>query len=125
MVATVLAFTALGWWQWESAQAAERARTRPVDATPVELAALVGPGRPLGDAVGRTVVVSGRYDAEQQVLVPGRKLDGRTGAHVLIPLLIPNGAAVPVRRGWVAGPEDGATAVPPGTITVTGVLQPS
>ena len=58
--------------------------------------------------------------------MPGRSLDGRTGFWVLTPLVLPDGSAVPVVRGWTADPAGGASAgLPPGDVTVQGVLEPS
>lgn len=128
VVAVGVAFALLGWWQLGSYRAEGLA---PADGTaaevaPVALGSLVGPGQPLPrDAGGRAVTVTGRYDAAQQLFVPGRELDGREGAYVLTPLLTAEGAVVPVRRGWVVGVEDPGVHVPSGPVTATGVLLPS
>src|SRR5690606_31769992 len=74
-----------------------------------------------------------------QLLVEGRALDGRVGYLVLTPLRVTDdgtqgaswaelsGAPVlPVVRGWVATPEQGAALEPPaGVVRVTGYLQAS
>jgi cytochrome oxidase assembly protein ShyY1 len=126
LVVVVVAFAVLGRWQWDAAGLRESQQERPADPTPVELSSVAAPGQPLRpEALGRTVTVRGRYDAAQQLLVPGRELDGRAGAHVVTPLVTAGHAIVPVRRGWVSGPDDPGAAVTDGEVTVTGVLQPS
>jgi cytochrome oxidase assembly protein ShyY1 len=57
-----------------------------------------------GDDINRPVTVTGRWDVERQLLVPGRTLDGRDGYWVLTPVRPSGGGeAVPVVRGWKAG----------------------
>ncbi|MFI8824466.1 SURF1 family protein [Streptomyces sp. NPDC053431] len=71
---------------------------------------------------GRIARASGRFG--QQFLVPGRELDGRSGAYVLTLLKTDGGKALPVVRGWLpAGAK--APAPPSGEVTVTGALQAS
>jgi cytochrome oxidase assembly protein ShyY1 len=88
--------------------------------------------RPLGGMLpvdkstsGRRVTASGRYG--EQLLVPGRELDGRHGFYVLTLLRTDSGRALPVVRGWLPGPADAAKAPAPptGRVTVTGALQAS
>jgi cytochrome oxidase assembly protein ShyY1 len=76
---------------------------------------------------GRTVSVSGRYDAARQLLVPGRQLGNsdKVGFYVLTPLRL-NAGAVAVVRGWLPGDASHPGTVPPapsGQVTVTGILQ--
>lgn len=74
---------------------------------------------------GRRVTASGRYG--EQLLVPGRELDGRRGFYVLTLLRTGSGKALPVVRGWLPGAADTAKAPAPpaGEVTVTGALQAS
>ncbi|MEV6835821.1 SURF1 family protein [Streptomyces sp. NPDC051133] len=74
---------------------------------------------------GRRVTASGRYG--KQLLVPGRRLDDRTGFYVLTLLRTDSGRALPVVRGWLPGTADAAKAPAPpaGEVTVTGALQAS
>ena len=79
-------------------------------------------------AADRRVTAQGRWDAARQVLVPGRSLDGNEGFWVLTPLLLPDGSAAPVVRGWTAAAAGAAAdpaALPAGDVTVQGVLEPS
>ncbi|MEU7024587.1 SURF1 family protein [Streptomyces sp. NPDC048717] len=71
---------------------------------------------------GRIARADGRYG--EQFLVPGRDLDGRSGAYVLTLLKTDGGRALPVVRGWL---PDGAKAPAPpaGRVTVEGALQAS
>ncbi|MEE4492379.1 SURF1 family protein [Streptomyces sp. BE230] len=74
---------------------------------------------------GRPATASGRY--ADQFLVPGRKLDDRSGFYVLDMLRTDSGKALPVVRGWLPG-KAGHTqvpAAPTGRVTVTGDLQAS
>ncbi|KAB1143348.1 SURF1 family protein [Streptomyces luteolifulvus] len=88
--------------------------------------------RPLGDLLpvdkatsGKPVTATGRY--AQQLLVPDRDLDGRSGFYVLTLLRTDDGRALPVVRGWLPGEADPAKApaAPSGEVTVTGALQAS
>ncbi|MFI0810599.1 SURF1 family protein [Streptomyces echinatus] len=74
---------------------------------------------------GRRVTASGRYG--EQLLVPGRELDGKRGFYVLTLLRTDSGKALPVVRGWLPGTADAARApaAPAGEVTVTGALQAS
>jgi cytochrome oxidase assembly protein ShyY1 len=91
------------------------------DAIALERVSTAG-AAPVPGSVGRLVRVGGRYDADRQVLVGGRRLEGRAGYLVLTPLVTADGSAVLVERGWVPAAGVGATAVPAGPVTVTGRL---
>ena len=119
----LVAFTLLGNWQLGSFADTERpsAAGRPSAA----LTSVVQAGERLpGDAVGRTVTATGRYDETNQLVIPGRRLDGREGFLVVTALLTGEGV-VAVNRGWVPTAGDPATEVPVGELTMTGVVQPS
>jgi cytochrome oxidase assembly protein ShyY1 len=89
----------------------------------------------IGDVAGsaaaepyRRATARGRYDVEHEVLVYGRSLDGEAGHHVVTPLLLPDGGAVLVVRGWVpfamqAAPVR-AAAPPANEVRVGGFLAP-
>lgn len=74
---------------------------------------------------GRLAAVSGEY--ADQLLVPERRLDGKSGFYVLTLLKTDTGKAVPVVRGWLPGAADAgrAPAPPTGRVEVTGALQAS
>ncbi|MEV2245170.1 SURF1 family protein [Streptomyces sp. NPDC049970] len=74
---------------------------------------------------GRPAMATGTY--ADQFLVPGRKLDDRSGFYVLDMLRTDGGKALPVVRGWLPGTPGSAEvpAAPAGVVTVTGDLQAS
>jgi cytochrome oxidase assembly protein ShyY1 len=86
-----------------------------------------------GDLVARQVAVTGTFEADGQLLVTGRVVDGRPAYLVLTPLRVASAgggdvaaAVLPVVRGWVASPDDAASLdVPAGEVEVTGYLQAS
>ncbi|GAA2579227.1 SURF1 family protein [Dactylosporangium fulvum] len=108
-------------------------------ATPASLTDIVGkptqgPGSvgpaPPGDIEWTRVRVTGHYDPTREILVRGRTVDGRVGFEVITPLVLSDGTAVLVDRGWVPPAPGGALAapnVPPaptGDTTVVGRLRP-
>jgi cytochrome oxidase assembly protein ShyY1 len=74
------------------------------------------------------VTISGRYDTEHEVLARDRAVDGRVGFEVLTPLVLDDGSAVLVDRGWLPPAPDSVRApasvpaLPTGQVTVTGRL---
>ncbi|HET6714369.1 MAG TPA: SURF1 family protein [Actinomycetota bacterium] len=69
----------------------------------------------------RRAIAIGRYDTEHEVILYGRSLDGQAGNHVLTPLVLADGRAVVVDRGWVPFEMDEppvAGAAPPGETDV-------
>jgi surfeit locus 1 family protein len=76
----------------------------------------------------RSVTVTGTYRTDDQVLIRNRSYEGAPGYWVLTPLVLADGSAVGVNRGWVPfavlpeGPWD-RFAPPTGTVTVTGLLR--
>jgi cytochrome oxidase assembly protein ShyY1 len=77
-------------------------------------------------AAWRRVTASGTFDARHQMLVRFREFQDNPGDYVATPLLMANGDAVLVVRGWQAGGEvPGTTQVPvvtpSGSVTVTGI----
>lgn len=74
----------------------------------------------------RRAVASGRYDTEHEVILYGRTLDGRAGNHVLTPLVLNDGRAIVVDRGWVPfemdEPPVWEASPPAGTVDVVGAL---
>jgi cytochrome oxidase assembly protein ShyY1 len=120
---------AAGVWQWRSYESNQRQSSASVLAElasepPVKLASVMGADDAFpDDAVGRRVVVSGRY-SRPQFFVTDRIQAGRSGDWVLTPLVTTAGAAILVVRGWVDDLTDPVTAVPAGRVTVTGSLEP-
>ncbi|WP_045745180.1 SURF1 family protein [Actinoplanes rectilineatus] len=94
------------------------------------LAAPTAAGTP-GTAPGKTlawtkVTVTGRYDSTHEIQARGRTVNGDVGFEIITPLVLDDGTAVLVDRGWVPAPAAGATAAPEvpaapaGTVTVVG-----
>src|SRR4051812_35481980 len=75
------------------------------------------------------VRLGGRYDQRHEPLARGRTVEGSVGYEVLTPLVLPDGSAVLVDRGWVPPPDGGALvkpdvpAAPTGEVTVVGPLR--
>ncbi len=133
VVAIVVAATCirLGFWQLdrlegrraanELVRAGLRAPAEPFDE-------LVGGSSTPEDLAWRRAEVSGTYDPAEEVILYGRTQDGRQGDHVLTPLVLADGTAVIVDRGWIPFDPDqeppitGPAAAPDGPVTVTGVV---
>lgn len=121
----------LGVWQLDRAElrgdAAASERRAELAAAPADpLADVLEPQTSFrAELVGQRVAVTGTYEADE-LLVPGRALDGRTGHLVLTPLRVdaPGSPVLAVVRGWVADRDDAAAApAPSGPVRVTGYLQ--
>jgi cytochrome oxidase assembly protein ShyY1 len=116
------AMTWLGLWQfgvYDDHQHAEAVAA--LHQPPVPLDTLLGPDDPFpGSGVGRPVDATGTYRAAEQVYV--RHLPGSPERYaVATPLLTDTGSAIMVVRGSAAAPH---AAVPAGTVTVRGILEP-
>ncbi|MGH3657261.1 MAG: SURF1 family cytochrome oxidase biogenesis protein [Micromonosporaceae bacterium] len=131
-VALILAATmvGLGFWQLsryhertdinERIAAAGKARPRPV----ADVLAISK--TPPANAAWARVTATGEYDTGHEILVRSRTVSGRVGFEVVTPLVLDDGTAVLVDRGWIPPGEGGAAAlpdVPPaprGEVTVVG-----
>lgn len=128
VLATV--FVALGFWQFDRHGDA-RDRERDADARRAAPSLDVADVSTLGDPPdpdrldGRPrVSARGTYDGDRQVLVADRVRDGAVGVGVLTPLLLGDGRAVLVDRGFVAGTADAAAfTVPNGSVRVAGTAR--
>jgi len=138
-VAAAAVMVMLGNWQLHRYQerSATNARIDAADSTEaVALTSVV----PAPSAVGTAgpspgkrlawakVTVSGRYDVTHEIQARGRTVDGAVGFEIVTPLVLDDGKAVLIDRGWVPAPAAGATAapvVPPapaGRVTVIGQI---
>lgn len=118
----------LGFWQLDRLEQ-RRSHNSVVSArlaSPLRpLDALLGVATPPQDLAYLRVEVTGTYDPDHEVTLYGRPLEGRPGDHVLTPLVIDDGTAVVVDRGWVPirdGAQPGMTSPPSGPVTVRGFL---
>jgi cytochrome oxidase assembly protein ShyY1 len=132
-LALIPAMIELGFWQLhrhEHKVAQNALISANLAAKPVPVTELTAPGHtvPRSD-YWRGVTVTGRFDPAHEVVVRRRTSnDDRVGYHVLIPLIMKDGRAVIVNRGWI--PADGdqhafpdVPAAPSGEVTVAGRLK--
>lgn len=74
------------------------------------------------------VMISGRYDPSNEIQARGRTVGSEVGFEILTPLILDDGTAVLVDRGWVPAPDGGALlspevpAAPTGRVTVVGKI---
>jgi cytochrome oxidase assembly protein ShyY1 len=135
-VAAAVAMVFLGVWQLNryEQRAATNDRIDAADsAAPVPLSGVLPapaiPGRagpaPGHDKAWTKVIVTGRYDPVHEIQARGRTVDGDVGFEIVTPLVLADGTAVLVDRGWIppAGDALAAPVVPPapsGQVTVVG-----
>ncbi|MEV0645399.1 SURF1 family protein [Phytomonospora sp. NPDC050363] len=122
--------------QWQYGRYEERAAandrvTAAADSQPRALSEVLPPGSGLAEDDQWTLVTAtGTFDAANQIFLRGRTVDGNTGWEVVVPLVLPDGRAVLVDRGWVPQGDKGAThppdvaPVPSGEVTVDGRIRP-
>ncbi|WP_291378531.1 SURF1 family protein [Demequina sp.] len=127
----VLAAMALGLvagsWQWnryetrsDAVDAQAAAKGKPI----ADLEAIVAPGAlGPGDAEWRTATVTGVLDPTSVVELRGRSVDNTASLQYLAWVHTQSGRTVLVNLGWQ--PRSGATAptLPPGEVTVTGIVR--
>lgn len=124
----------LGAWQWDRHEQKVERRAL-IEANyfgdSVPLDDVLPAGGDLDPADGWTKVsATGRYATDLQHLVRNRPYDGIFGYEVLVPLLLADGTAVAVDRGWVPNAPTAqqlpdVPAAPQGEVTVTGWVRPS
>jgi cytochrome oxidase assembly protein ShyY1 len=141
-VAMAVGMVLLGNWQFSRYQQRVAANERieaGARATPVPIGDVLSrPGSPGTAGPGPSaqeryvpVTVTGRYDTGNEILVRGRSQQRQLGFEVVTPLVLDDGTAVLVDRGWVPAPPNDARAVPvvpaapAGTVTATGRVHPS
>ncbi|MGX6602203.1 SURF1 family cytochrome oxidase biogenesis protein [Micromonosporaceae bacterium Da 78-11] len=138
-VAAAVVMVMLGNWQLHRYQersainaridAADTVEAVPLTSVLTAPTAAGSPGASPGKRLAWTkVTVSGRYDPTNEIQARARTVDGDVGFEIVTPLLLDDGTAVLVDRGWVPAPAGGAVAapvVPPaptGPITVVGQI---
>jgi cytochrome oxidase assembly protein ShyY1 len=98
-----------------------------------DVEALLPAGAAVDDAdversLHRRVIATGTYADEDTVVVENRSFNGAPGGWVLTPLLVDDGTAVVVNRGFIGFDRDGrivAPDAPSGRVTVEGLVLPS
>jgi cytochrome oxidase assembly protein ShyY1 len=121
------------WWlgQWQFHRLDDRKASNAVvraneDRDPAPVSDVLAPGRPVvEDDEWRQVAATGRYDADETVIVRYRTRDGASGIDVVVPLVTVDGATLLVDRGWMAADNEGASpsdvpTPPAGEVTVEG-----
>jgi surfeit locus 1 family protein len=126
-------FVNLGFWQlrrfeerrlqntiWQSRLAAEP--------LPIE-DALSGAGGDLASLEYRHVLARGTFAQSDEVFVRSQVMEGIAGFHIITPLVLSDGTALLVNRGWIpleigeAGPPASAAPPPSGTIEIGGLIR--
>ncbi|NUK36214.1 SURF1 family protein [Streptomyces lunaelactis] len=135
LIALVLipAMIELGFWQLHRHEHRVEQNgliSRNLKAKPVPVSELTSPGHTVPRAdYWRQVTATGTYDSAHEVVVRRRtSADERVGFHVLTPLVLADGRAVLINRGWVPAAADqkpfpAVPAAPKGTVTITGRLK--
>ena len=89
----------LGFWQLDKfdRQRERLAQFAAADAAPVSAASVTDPA----ELAFRRVVARGRFDGARQVLIDNIVREGRNGFYVVTPLVLDDGDALLVNRGWI------------------------
>jgi len=128
IAALSILFVNLGFWQlrrWEERKVDNAVLAARMAAAPVSIeAAVAAAGEELGGLRFRPAVAVGRYEPASAVRVRSQVFRGLAGYHVLTPLVLADGRAVIVNRGWVTLETDPLSVQPAeGTVEVLGHIQ--
>lgn len=123
----------LGFWQWHRMEDKKHEQSvieRHLAAEAVPVQSVLQPGRAVaGTDEWTRVRVIGTFDTRREVTVKFTTREGKAGADVVTPLVLPDGSALLVNRGWMATENTNARptdipAAPRGQVTVEGWLRP-
>lgn len=123
MILAAATMVGLGLWQLDRYHMRSAINARIDSATTREPVPL---GEAATGAAWTRVTVTGRYDPAHEILARSRTVEGRVGFEIVTPLVLDDGSAVLVDRGWIPPAEAGAAAVPvvppapTGEVTVVG-----
>ncbi|HEX5672010.1 MAG TPA: SURF1 family cytochrome oxidase biogenesis protein [Acidimicrobiia bacterium] len=129
-VSLVVAFINLGFWQlgrWQERKLNNQVLAARLAEEPLPLAQLLesaGPDFPSLDY--RRAKTEGQFQPDHELLVRSQVQDGVAGFHVVTPLLLAEGSAILVNRGWVPLTMDtvpSPAAPPRGVVSVSGWLR--
>jgi cytochrome oxidase assembly protein ShyY1 len=116
----------LGLWQLDRLEGRRGFNARYAEGLAAEPRPLEGLLDEGGALAYRRAIARGRYDTDHEVILYGRTFEGRPGNHVLTPLVLADGRAIVVDRGWVPfemdEPPIRPAAPPPGVVEVEGSL---
>jgi cytochrome oxidase assembly protein ShyY1 len=129
MVLAAATMVCLGLWQLSRYQhrsainaridAATQVPPRPLTEALPAPAGNTGPV-PSADVMWSVVSVTGRYDVAHEILARVRTMHGRVGFEVITPLVLSDGSAILVDRGWLPASDRGAAAAPDVPVPPTG-----
>jgi surfeit locus 1 family protein len=130
VVAVCVLFVNLGFWQirrLEERRLENIVMANRLDADPLPIEELiVGAGNDLDSLEFRGATATGEFAPNEEVLVRSQVHEGTAGWHVITPLVLADGRAVLVNRGWVPLEMDAVPvpADPPvGEVTISGWLR--
>lgn len=123
----------LGVWQLDRAAqktALQAAQERQRALPPLGAAGLAADAKAAAAQQHRAVVLEGRWDAARTVYLENRQMNGRPGFYALTPLVLADGSAVVVQRGWLPRDQADRTRIvaappPPGPVRVQGRIAPA
>lgn len=131
LVVALLAY--LAWWlgEWQFGRLDDRQQrnvvfTRNLAADPIAATDVLNAHREVPPSQEwRRVSASGTYDAERTVIVRYQTREGSAGIDVVVPLVLPDGTAIAVDRGWLPTANNGSSVAevpppPPGEVEITG-----
>lgn len=134
VVALAIACVFLGMWQHDRHEQRQHRNDlieqhADAEATQVQQIAPAGTSWPASQEWTR-VRATGHYDEDHQLLVKFQQRDSQPGVDVIAPLVLADGTAVLVDRGWLQTQDSNARledmpAPPSGEVTVTGWLRAS
>ncbi|MCX7621800.1 MAG: SURF1 family protein [Acidimicrobiales bacterium] len=134
VVVSVIVMVNLGLWQLRRLDG-RRAANRVIDARlaepPVPLAELVSStlgDQSVSETIFRRVTVAGEYRSEDEVLVRNRTLNGAAGYWVVTPLVLHDGTAIAVNRGWIPvaladSGDKSSYAAPNGAVSIQALVR--
>ena len=130
MITMSLVMVGLGDWQLHRYRERHGINVRIAQAkaaAPVPMTTVIGVDKPLPSADEWVrVTVSGTYAPQNTIIARERTGTDGVGFEIVTPLVLANGDAVLVDRGWIPAGQGGSTVaptvapVPTGTVTVTG-----
>jgi cytochrome oxidase assembly protein ShyY1 len=131
LVVAVLAY--LAWWlgEWQFGRLEDRQQrnavfTSNVAAEPVPVTEVLDSAAEVPARLEwRRVLARGTYDPERSVIVRYQTREGSSGVDVVVPLLLSDGTAIAVDRGWLSTTNNGTSvsevpAPPEGEVAITG-----
>ena len=138
VIVAVVMMVNLGFWQLtrlNERKSSNEVVTSAMKQAPQPLAAVLPNGtastsEQVKEADYKPVYATGLYRADEQILVTNRTNNGSPGYWVVTPLVLPDGTAIAVNRGWIpySYTADGSWedfAPPKGTVTVQGLMRQS